>query len=139
MAMAVVFAISLSLAPAEAQRGRMGGSMMSMGGAMNLEHTLAFLAFDESVGLTDAQLVQLRDGLKGLYAEQREMMVDMRANRGSMDFEAMREQMAAVEQDLQETLGTVLTEDQAAVFDKHMQELQSARGGWGGGRGGQRR
>ena len=137
MAVAAVLAVLLSLAMTEAQPGRMGGQ--AMGGGMSLEHTLAFLAFDESVALKDDQLIALRAGLKDLYAEQQEMIADMRQNRGNMDFEVVREQMAAMEEDLKETLGKVLDEDQAAVLDKHMQELQAARGGWGGGRGGQRR
>jgi len=136
MAAAAVLAVLLSLAMTEAQPGRMGGRAMGMGAGMNLEHTLAFLAFDESVALDDDQLIALRAGLKDLYAEQQEMIADMRQNRGNMDFEVVREQMAAVEEDLKETLGKVLTEAQVALLDKHMKELQSARSGWGGGRGG---
>lgn len=139
MTMGAVLAVLLSLALTEAQPGRAGGQGMRMGGGMNLEHALAFLAFDDSVDLTDDQLIVLRTGLKDLYAEQQEMVADMRENRDSMDFEAMREQMAAIEEDLKEALGKVLTKDQSAVLDKHMQELQSARAGWGGSRGGRQR
>ena len=59
-AMATAVAVLLSLALTEAQPGRMGGPAMGMGGSMNLEHTLTFLAFDERVALTDEQLVALR-------------------------------------------------------------------------------
>lgn len=111
-------------------RGFGGG----MGRGMSPDQLLGLLALDEKFALTDEQLTQLRAKLKGSYAKQRDMMEEMFSGDG--DFESMRENMAALREEVMQATSEVLDEDQGARLEAHMEEMRSRVGRFGGGRGG---
>ena len=130
-----VVAICLSsVAVLEAQPGgRRGGSS----GGMAPEQIFALLAFDEKFNVTDKQLIALRQALKPLYVEQRQMLAEMFS--GEVDFRAvrekMREQQTKMREQIMAALATALDAEQIEALKAHLQQ-QRQRGGPRGGGGG---
>ena len=122
-----IVAICLSSAVAlEAQPGgRRGGS----GGGVSPEQVFSLLAFDEKFNVTDKQLIALRQGLKPLFVEQRQMMAEMfSGGRGETDFRALREKMREQQSKMREkmmaALATALDAEQIEALKAHLQQAQ---------------
>ena len=123
-----IVAICLSSAVAlEAQPGgRRGGS----GGGVSPEQVFSLLAFDEKFNVTDKQLIALRQGLKPLFVEQRQMMAEMfsSGSRGETDFRALREKMREQQSKMREkmmaALATALDAEQIEALKAHLQQAQ---------------
>lgn len=124
-----VVAIGLSSAVAlEAQPGgRRGGS----GGGVSPEQVFSLLAFDEKFKVTDKQLIALRQGLKPLFVEQRQMMAEMFSSGsrgGETDFRALREKMREQQSKMREkmmaALATALDAEQIEALKAHLQQAQ---------------
>jgi hypothetical protein len=107
-----------------------------MGGA-RIEQILVFLAFDEDVNVSDEQFLKLREVLKGVYVKQQEMMQEMQQMRreGGGDFEEFRERMAAISEEMNQKLSSVLEAEQMKKLDKYIESIQSRREGFQGRRG----
>ncbi|MFH1567035.1 MAG: hypothetical protein ABIL09_03480 [Gemmatimonadota bacterium] len=112
-------------------RGQGGGGRMG-GPGMNAEQTLGYLALDPGIGLTDPQLINLRNALREPYKKQMEARTAMRS--GDADFQAMREQMMATRAELTAAVAGVLTPEQNQKFTTAMEQMQQARGQGRGGR-----
>lgn len=112
------------------QRQGMRGPGRMMGG-VRVEQVLAFLAFDEKVGVTDDQFLKLRKVLKGIYVKQQEMTQEMQEMRraGGGDFQKLLEQMTAMREKMKEQISAVLNADQIKQVEEYMDELESSRGG----------
>ena len=122
-----IVAICLSSAVAlEAQPGgRRGGS----GGGVSPEQVFSLLAFDEKFNVTDKQLIALRQALKPLFVEQRQMMAEMFSGRGGeTDFRAlrekMREQQSKMREQMMAALATALDAEQIEALKAHLQQAQ---------------
>ena len=131
LALSLVSTLSVEAQPSRQMRGPAG----MMGGA-RVEQILGFLAFDEKVGVTDDQLLELRKVLKEIYVKQQEMMQEiqqqMRDSDG--DFQQVREKMMALRgemgqmnEEMQQKISGVLNAKQVEQFKKHMEKLQSDR------------
>ena len=141
----MLFAIGTAAVEAQPQRG--GGSR-GMPRGINIEQVLAFLAFDESVAVSDKQLVEIRAALRDIYARQQKMNQAMREARSASqgDFEAMREvfmplreEMGQLQEETDARLAELLTAEQGAVLKAHVEEVAARRQqqfGGGGRRGG---
>ena len=123
-----IVAICLSSAVAlEAQPGgRRGGS----GGGVSPEQVFSLLAFDEKFKVTDKQLIALRQALKPLFVEQRQMMAEMFSGGrgGETDFRALREKMREQQSKMREkmmaALATALDAEQIEALKAHLQQAQ---------------
>ena len=122
-----IVAICLSSAVAlEAQPGgRRGGS----GGGVSPEQVFSLLAFDEKFNVTDKQLIALRQALKPLFVEQRQMVAEMFSGRGGeTDFRAlrekMREQQSKMREQMMAALATALDAEQIEALKAHLQQAQ---------------
>ena len=123
-----IVAICLSsVAVLEAQPGgRRGG----MGGGIAPEQIFSLLAFDEKFNVTDKQLVALREVLKPLFVEQRQMLAEMfsGARGGETDFRALREKMREQQSKMREkimaALATALEAEQIEALKAHLQQQQ---------------
>ena len=123
-----IVAIGLSSAVAlEAQPGgRRGGS----GGGVSPEQVFSLLAFDEKFNVTDKQLVALREVLKPLFVEQRQMLAEMFSGGrgGETDFRALREKMREQQTKMREQimagLATALEAEQVEALKAHLQQQQ---------------
>ena len=124
-----IVAIGLSSAVAlEAQPGgRRGGS----GGGVSPEQVFSLLAFDEKFNVTDKQLIALRQALKPLFVEQRQMMAEMFSSGsrgGETDFRALREKMREQQSKMREkmmaALTTALDAEQIEALKAHLQQAQ---------------
>ena len=123
-----IVAICLSsVAVVEAQPGgRRGG----MGGGIAPEQIFSLLAFDEKFNVTDKQLVALREALKPLFVEQRQMLAEMfsGARGGETDFRALREKMREQQSKMREkimaALATALEAEQIEALKAHLQQQQ---------------
>ena len=133
-----IVAICLSSAVVlEAQPGgRRGGS----GGGVSPEQVFSLLAFDEKFNVTDKQLIALRQALKPLFVEQRQMMAEMFSSGsrgGETDFRAlrekMREQQSKMREQMMAALATALDAEQIEALKAHLQQAQRQRGGPRGG------
>lgn len=123
MALWIVAICLTSTAALEAQPGgRRGG----MGGGMAPEQIFSLLAFDEKFNVTDKQLIALRQALKPLFVEQRQMMAEMFS--GEVDFRAMREKMREHQTKMREkimaALATALDAEQIEALKAHLQQAQ---------------
>ena len=139
-----VVAICLSSAVAlEAQPGgRRGGS----GGGVTPQQVFVLLAFEEKFNVNDKQLLALREVLKPLFVEERQMMAEMfsSGSRGETDFRALREKMREQQSKMREkmmaALTTALDAEQIEALKAHLQQAQRQqqrqRGGPRGGGGG---
>jgi len=123
-----IVAVCLSSAVAlEAQPGgRRGGS----GGGVSPEQVFSLLAFDEKFNVTDKQLIALRQVLKPLFVEQRQMMAEMFSGGrgGETDFRALREKMREQQSKMREktmaVLATALDAEQIEALKAHLQQAQ---------------
>ena len=143
-----IVAICLSSAVAlEAQPGgRRGGTSGGMGGGVTPEQVFGLLAFEEKFKVNDKQLIALREVLKPLFVEQRQMMAEMFSSGsrgGETDFRALREKMREQQSKMREkmmaALTTALSTEQVEALKGHLQQQgQRQRGGprGGGGSGG---
>ena len=116
-----------SVAVLEAQPGgRRGG----MGGGIAPEQIFSLLAFDEKFNVTDKQLVALREVLKPLFVEQRQMLAEMFSGGrgGETDFRAlrekMREQQTKMREQIMAALATALEAEQVEALKAHLQQQQ---------------
>ena len=116
-----------SVAVLEAQPGgRRGG----MGGGVAPEQIFSLLAFDEKFNVTDKQLVALREVLKPLFVEQRQMLAEMFSGGrgGETDFRAlrekMREQQTKMREQIMAALATALEAEQVEALKAHLQQQQ---------------
>ncbi len=127
---------------AEAQpRGRGGGGRggprraeMMLAARLPVEQVLGFLAFDAEVGLTNDQLLQVRDALKGIYTKRKELAKEMREG----DRQAVMEKMGGLRTEMTQNLSSALKPAQVEKLKEFMQQMQQRRQGGrrrGGGQG----
>ena len=142
MALWIVAICLASTVALEAQPGgRRGSSGGGMGGGVTPEQVFGLLAFDEKFKVNDKQLIALREVLKPLFVEQRQMMAEMfsSGSRGETDFRALREKMREQQSKMREkmmaALATALSAEQVEALKAHMQQGQRQRGGSRGGGG----
>jgi len=101
-----------------------------MGGGIAPEQIFSLLAFDEKFNVTDKQLIALRQALKPLFVEQRQMMAEMFSGGrgGEVDFRAMREKMREHQSKMREkimaALATALEAEQIEALKAHLQQAQ---------------
>ena len=118
--------VAVCLSSAVALEAQPGGRRGGMGGGMTPEQTFALLAFDEKFNVTDKQLVALRQALKPLFVEQRQMMAEMFS--GEVDFRAMREKMREHQTKMRDkimaALATALDAEQIEALKAHLQQAQ---------------
>ena len=120
--------------------GRRGGMSGGMGSGVSPEQVFSLLAFDEKLNVSDKQLIALREVLKPLYVEQREMMAEMFGGAGGSgvrDFQAMREALREQQGEMRDkimgALATALTGKQIEGLKARLQQGQWQRGGPRGG------
>ena len=100
----------------------------------------SLLAFDEKLNVTDKQLVALREVLKPLYVQQRQLMEEMFSGPGgpgARDFQAMRQELRQQQEEMGDrimgALATALTGEQIDALKAQLQRGQGRRGGPRGG------
>ncbi len=121
--------VAICLASAVALEAQPGGRRGGMGGGIAPEQIFSLLAFDEKFNVTDKQLVALREVLKPLFVEQRQMMAEMFSGRGGeTDFRAlrekMREQQTKMRDKIMAALATALDDEQIEALKAHLQQAQ---------------
>lgn len=116
--------------------GRRGGMSGGMGSGVSPEQVFSLLAFDEKLNVTDKQLIALREALRPLYAERRQMMAEMfggARGSGARDFQAMREafreQQSEMADKIMGALATALTGEQIEALRAQLQQGPRQRGG----------
>ena len=121
-----VWVVAICLTSTVALEAQPGGRRGGMGGGMAPEQIFSLLAFDEKFNVTDKQLVALRQALKPLFVEQRQMMAEMFS--GEVDFRAMREKMREHQTKMREkimaALATALDAEQIEALKAHLQQAQ---------------
>ena len=128
----------------QGQRGQRGGVQVQR--FLPVEQVMTYLAFNENVALSDAQLVKVRASLKGIYAKRQELQ---RSLRGSNDQQAAMQKVRALRMEMTQGLAAILNEDQTKGLQEMMQRMgqrgqrgqgqrgqRGGQGGRGGGRGG---
>lgn len=138
--------VAVCLSSTVALEAQPGGRRGGMGGGVAPEQIFSLLAFEEQFNVTDKQLIALREVLKPLFVEQRQMMAEMfsSGSRGEADFRAlrekMREQQAEMREKMMAALATALDAEQVEALKAHLQQAQRQqqrqRGGPRGGGGG---
>ncbi len=138
--------VAICLASTVALEAQPGGRRGGSGGGIAPEQIFSLLAFDEKFNVTDKQLVALREALKPLFVEQRQMMAEMFSSGrgGETDFRAlrekMREQQGKMREQIMAALATALDAEQVEALKEHLQQAQRQqqrqRGGPRGGGGG---
>ena len=127
--------VAIGLSSAAVLEAQPGGRRGGMGGGMAPEQIFALLAFDEKFKVTDKQLPALRQALRPLYVEQRQMLAEMFS--GEVDFRAMREKMREQQTKMRDkimtALATALDAEQIEALKAHLQQRQRQRGGPRGG------
>ncbi len=118
--------------PDGGRNGRGGGAMVAMR-FVPVEQILGFLAFDEKVGLSNEQLVKVKDELKAIHAKRAGILKNFQ---GSDDREAVMGEVQKLRADMTQKLSAVLKPDQVETLKVYMQQINQ-RGGPGGQRGGQ--
>ena len=122
--------VAICLASAMALEAQPGGRRGGMGGGIAPEQIFSLLAFDEKFNVTDKQLIALRQALKPLFVEQRQMMAEMFSGGrgGETDFRALREQMREQQSKMREkmmaALATALDAEQIEALKTHLQQAQ---------------
>ena len=122
--------VVLGLSSAVMLEAQPGGRRGGMGGGIVPEQIFSLLAFDEKFNVTDKQLVALREVLKPLFVEQRQMLAEMfsRGRGGETDFRAlrekMREQQAKMREKIMAALATALEAEQVEALKAHLQQQQ---------------
>ena len=132
MALWIVAVCLASAVALEAQPGgRRGGSGGGMGGGVSPEQIFSLLALEEKFNVKDKQLVALREVLKPLYVEQRQMMAEMFSSArrgGETDFRALREKMREQQSKMREQMMAALTAaldaEQIEALKAHLQQQQ---------------
>lgn len=121
-----VWIVAICLSSAVALEAQPGGRRGGMGGGIAPEQIFSLLAFDEKFNVTDKQVLALRQALKPLYVEQRQMMAEMFS--GDVDFRAMREKMREQQTKMREkimaALDTALEAEQIEALKAHLQQQQ---------------
>lgn len=122
----VLWVVAIGLSSAVALEAQPGGRRGGMGGGIAPEQIFSLLAFDEKFDVTDKQLIALRQALKPLFVEQRQMMAEMFS--GETDFRAMREkireQQAKMREKIMAALATALDAEQIEALKAHLQQQQ---------------
>ena len=122
----VLWIVAICLTSTVALEAQPGGRRGGMGGGMSPEQVFALLAFDEKFNVTDKQLVALRQALKPLFVEQRQMMAEMFS--GEVDFRALREKMREHQTKMRDkimaALATALDAEQIEALKAHLQQAQ---------------
>ena len=122
--------VAICLSSAVALEAQPGGRRGGMGGGIAPEQIFSLLAFDEKFKVTDKQVLALRQALKPLFVEQRQMMAEMfsGARGGETDFRAlrekMREQQAKMRDKIMAALATALDAEQVEALKAHLQQQQ---------------
>ena len=136
----VVLSLSSVLLLEAQPGGRRGFTGGGMAAGVSPEQVFSLLAFDEKLNVTDKQLIALREVLKPLYVEQRQMMAEMfvgAGGSGARDFQAMREALRDQQSEMRDrimgALATALTGEQIEALKAHLQQGQRQRGGPRGG------
>ena len=125
-----VWTVAVCLASTMALEAQPGGRRGGMGGGIAPEQIFSLLAFEEKFNVTDKQLVALREVLKPLFVEQRQMMAEMfsSTSRGETDFRALREKMREQQSKMREqmvaALATALDDEQIEALKAHLQQAQ---------------
>lgn len=124
-----LWVVAVCLSSAVALEAQPGGRRGGMGGGIAPEQIFSLLAFDEKFNVTDKQLIALRQALKPLFVEQRQMMAEMfSGGRGETDFRALREKMREQQSKMREkimaALATALDAEQIEVLKAHLQQAQ---------------
>ena len=121
-----LWVVVLGLSSTVALEAQPGGRRGGVGGGIAPEQIFSLLAFDEKFNVTDKQLVALRQALKPLFVEQRQMMAEMFS--GEVDFRAMREKMREHQTKMREkimaALATALEAEQIEALKAHLQQAQ---------------
>ncbi|MXX40831.1 MAG: hypothetical protein F4Z85_22705, partial [Gemmatimonadetes bacterium] len=122
--------VAICLSSAVALEAQPGGRRGGMGGGVTPEQVFGLLAFDEKFNVNDKQLIALREVLKPLFVEQRQMMAEMFSGSGGgeTDFRAlrekMREQQAKMREQMMAALTTALDAEQVEALKAHLQQGQ---------------
>ena len=118
--------VAICLSSAVALEAQPGGRRGGTGGGIAPEQIFSLLAFDEKFNVTDKQLIALRQALKPLFVEQRQMMAEMFS--GEVDFRAMREKMREHQTKMRDkimaALATALDAEQIEALKAHLQQAQ---------------
>ena len=126
----VLWVVAIGLSSVAVLEAQPGGRRGGMGGGIAPEQIFSLLAFDEKFNVTDKQLVALREALKPLFVEQRQMMAEMfsGARGGETDFRALREKMrehqAKMREKIMAALATALDAEQIEALKAHLQQAQ---------------
>ena len=121
--------VAICLSSTVALEAQPGGRRGGTGGGVSPEQIFSLLAFDEKFNVTDKQLVALREVLKPLFVEQRQMLAEMfSGGRGETDFRALREKMREQQSKMREQmmagLAAALDAEQIEALRAHLQQQQ---------------
>ena len=122
--------VAIGLSSVSVLEAQPGGRRGGMGGGIAPEQIFSLLAFDEKFNVTDKQLIALRQALKPLFVEQRQMMAEMFSGGrgGETDFRALREKMREQQSKMREkimaALATALDAEQIEALKTHLQQAQ---------------
>ncbi len=122
--------VAICLSSAVALEAQPGGRRGGTGGGIAPEQIFSLLAFDEKFNVTDKQLIALRQALKPLFVEQRQMMAEMFSGGrgGETDFRALREKMREHQTKMRDkimaALATALDTEQTEALKAHLQQAQ---------------
>ena len=121
--------VAIGLSSVSVLEAQPGGRRGGMGGGIAPEQIFSLLAFDEKFNVTDKQLIALRQALKPLFVEQRQMMAEMfSGGRGETDFRALREkvreQQSKMREKIMAALATALDAEQIEALKTHLQQAQ---------------
>ena len=123
--------VAICLSSAMALEAQPGGRRGGTSGGVSPEQVFSLLAFDEKFNVTDKQLIALRQALKPLFVEQRQMMAEMFSSGsrgGETDFRALREKMREQQSKMREkmmaALAAALDAEQIEALKAHLQQAQ---------------
>lgn len=142
-----LWVVAICLASAVALEAQPGGRRGGSGGGVTPQQVFVLLAFEEKFNVNDKQLLALREVLKPLFVEERQMMAEMFSSGsrgGETDFRAlrekMREQQSKMREQMMAALAAALDAEQIEALKAHLQQAQRQqqrqRGGPRGGGGG---
>ena len=141
-----LWVVAICLASTVALEAQPGGRRGGSGGGVTPQQVFVLLAFEEKFNVNDKQLLALREVLKPLFVEERQMMAEMfsSGSRGETDFRAlrekMREQQSKMREQMMAALAAALDAEQIEALKAHLQQAQRQqqrqRGGPRGGGGG---
>jgi hypothetical protein len=89
-----------------------------------LEQTLGYLAFDPDMGLTDGQLVKVRNALNSVR-EAREKLAETMRSGG--DRQQMMSDVGKLRTDMFDRIKAVLDDRQDALLDDHLEQMRRNR------------